>query len=182
MNIKCAASAACAFATIDGRDAAKLRMEDCASGWYTCYAITVWCPQNVNGDKKCIIQGQLDFNPSIYLSIYRPHLNKLFYDKQNWMTTMQHINIKQAMIPWEVVSIAVIILEQCNYTLSIHGEILNSRLQTRIVAILVPCIVRHPYYLGIRRILALSQKIQVLMEMLDSNVLILIISAKIHQQ
>ena len=68
MNVLCGASAACPFATIDGRDAAKLRIEDCASGTYTCYAITVWCPQNVNGDKKCIIQGhQMLFHSYLHI-------------------------------------------------------------------------------------------------------------------
>ena len=57
MVIHCGRQYACYGSTIDARYASYLKMQDCATDYWTCYDLTIWCPQNVNGDKRCIIQG-----------------------------------------------------------------------------------------------------------------------------
>ena len=57
MNVVCGDYAACYQATIDGREAEILRVLDCATSTYTCIGTEFYCPPNVNGEKRCIIQG-----------------------------------------------------------------------------------------------------------------------------
>ena len=64
INIHCTGQYSCYGATIDARHASLLQMLDCATELCTCYKLTIYCPPNINGDKRCILQG----NATKYLS------------------------------------------------------------------------------------------------------------------
>ena len=52
INVSCIGHANCNGVEIDGRDAASLTLSNC-SGNVTCYDMTIWCPQQMNGEKRC---------------------------------------------------------------------------------------------------------------------------------
>ena len=58
----------CINAEFDVRNATKFILLDCTDG-DACLGITVWCPQNVNGDKKCII-NDINIYVNVYIYIY----------------------------------------------------------------------------------------------------------------
>ena len=62
LNILCGKSFACNRASFDGLLSSWLRLFDCATDLSTCTGVTVWCPQNVNGEKHCMIKGILFAN------------------------------------------------------------------------------------------------------------------------
>ena len=57
LNILCTNNDACRYASFLAFNSSWLRLLDCATGYGTCTGITVQCPQNINGQKRCIIQG-----------------------------------------------------------------------------------------------------------------------------
>eukprot|EP01083_Nonionella_stella_P102214 290600_1 len=61
MNIKCSNSYACYNSTIYGKYASKLHMIDCATDFWTCYMLNIYCPPNINGQKRCIFEGDDSF-------------------------------------------------------------------------------------------------------------------------
>ena len=52
INVSCTDYAQCQRMKIDGRNAASLTLGDC-SGNVECDDITIWCPQQVNGKRRC---------------------------------------------------------------------------------------------------------------------------------
>eukprot|EP01084_Bolivina_argentea_P061534 112471_1 len=58
-TIDCSNTAACYDVTVYAQHSSKLEFTDCKSGAfdYTCSDMTVYCPPNINGNKKCIIPG-----------------------------------------------------------------------------------------------------------------------------
>ena len=52
INVACIGPANCNQMEIDGRDAASLTLSDC-TGDVTCDHLIIWCPQQVNGEKRC---------------------------------------------------------------------------------------------------------------------------------
>ena len=52
INVSCTNYAECSWMTIDGRNAASLTMGDC-SGNVHCKSMTIYCPQQVNGEIMC---------------------------------------------------------------------------------------------------------------------------------
>ena len=52
INVSCTDYAECEFMKIDGQNAASLVLGDC-SGNVKCIAVTIWCPQQVDGEKRC---------------------------------------------------------------------------------------------------------------------------------
>eukprot|EP01084_Bolivina_argentea_P103667 185651_1 len=56
VSINCRQTSACLNAIIDARNAALLKVYDCEPA-DACIGITVYCPENVDGTKKCTIYG-----------------------------------------------------------------------------------------------------------------------------
>ena len=65
INVSCTDYAQCRLMKIDGRNAASLTLGDC-SGNVECQYMTIWCPQQVNGEKRCDL-GKGDNLQSLYL-------------------------------------------------------------------------------------------------------------------
>ena len=59
VNIHCTKGSSCYKASFKALQASWLRLLNCATEFLTCIGITVWCPSNVNGEKRCIVQGIL---------------------------------------------------------------------------------------------------------------------------
>ena len=89
LNVTCQSEQACESAIIDGRDAALLRLNDCTQN-ASCLEMEIWCPQKVNGQKMCILDGNdnLGINKLFAINSWND-IEFMGSDKtDNWLGTM----------------------------------------------------------------------------------------------
>ena len=55
-EVSCNAYDTCRGALINAKDSSELRILRCNSV-SSCIGMTIWCPPNLDGDKKCTIEG-----------------------------------------------------------------------------------------------------------------------------
>merc|ERR1712228_910818 len=55
--MKCLYTESCSRSVLDARDSAKMSLIGCSIGDWSCFSMTIWCPPNINGEKKCSIEG-----------------------------------------------------------------------------------------------------------------------------
>ena len=62
MRMDCHSNHSCFYTKIDARDASWLYVFDCSQS-KSCRGLTVWCPQNEDGEKKCVMEGGNHLQP-----------------------------------------------------------------------------------------------------------------------